>query len=176
MSPAQTPSPTAADRCKQPDQTVAAGGARPDELETPVSRGDLVLSGPLERARRYAKWPVRVDSSRRTAWPPDLELRSKAPTQVTAARCFPSKKPGSPGLEDGPKGTISSVHLTVAPLRRFDFPDLGAVPKGTIFGVCHKVDPFGGSGSPGLETRAERLQVSYPSQGGFPRETWVTGS
>ena len=36
MSPAQTPSPTAADRCEQPDQTVAAGGARPDELETPV--------------------------------------------------------------------------------------------------------------------------------------------
>jgi hypothetical protein len=37
MSPAQTPSPTAADRSKQPDQTVAAGGARPDELETSVS-------------------------------------------------------------------------------------------------------------------------------------------
>jgi len=36
MSLAQTPSPTAADRPKQPDQTAAAGGARPDELETSV--------------------------------------------------------------------------------------------------------------------------------------------
>src|SRR4051812_15147346 len=58
MSPAQTPSPTAADRCEQPDQIVAAGGARPDELETPVRRGGPTqdrgpqLSGAMTGRRR----------------------------------------------------------------------------------------------------------------------------
>src|SRR4051812_27976840 len=37
MSRAQTPFPTASDRCEQLDQTAAVGRAWPDELETPVS-------------------------------------------------------------------------------------------------------------------------------------------
>jgi hypothetical protein len=44
MSLAQTPSPTDADRPKQPDQTAAAGGARPDELETSVKGSDHRLT------------------------------------------------------------------------------------------------------------------------------------
>src|SRR3954467_5826054 len=62
MSPAQTPSPTAADRCEQPDQIVAAGGARPDELETPAElthlseiRGPPHLDSPSTLAGRTAR-------------------------------------------------------------------------------------------------------------------------
>jgi hypothetical protein len=36
MIVAQSPFLTASNRCEQPDQITAVGGARPDELETPV--------------------------------------------------------------------------------------------------------------------------------------------
>jgi len=75
---------------------------------------------------------------------------------VAAARWFPSRRPGSPDLEVGPKGTISSVYPTAALLRKFGFPDLEVVLRGTIFDVCREVDPFGGSGSPDLETGTAR--------------------